>query len=131
MSDMFPISAKTSPINTPAEIAVKPDTNPQLRQDKNTDQRAVILSVDTSNIQKEAKKPQEAEKGKETEKDTLLKDVRTVSVSYDKSGLPIVKFLDSKGNTVLQVPPEEYLRMKERASEEDKQQIPDIVNKKV
>jgi uncharacterized FlaG/YvyC family protein len=129
MSDMMPVVTKTNPINITTDAMARPDTNPQLRQDKDTDQRAVILSVDASNIQKEAKKPQDLEKAKEVE--SILKNVRTVSVSYDKNGLPIVKFLDSKGNTVLQVPPEEYLRMKELAADEDSQKIPDIVNKKV
>ncbi len=131
MSDITSIAAKTTtPFNNPQDLPLKAENNTQFKQNNDFEQKAVILSVDTSNIQRGEKRP--VEKGQEQEiKEPLLKDVRTVSVSYDKSGVPIVKFLDSKGNTVLQVPPEEYLRMKEKAAEEDSNKIPDIVNKKV
>lgn len=131
MSDTMPIM-KSQALNT----SVRTDT--QFQQDSNQkttkeskgfEERSVILSVENLPKDKDAKKAKETPQDNEDE--LQLKNVSKVTVSYDKSGIPIVKFLDSKGNTVFQVPPEEYLRMKEHAEEKDSVKIPDIVNKKV
>lgn len=133
MSDMAPIIAKPNPVNPIQDTALRPETPTQPRQNQEQQQRSVILSIDMSNLQMDQKKIAEKDKEQEilSKKEELLRDVKTVSVSYETSGIAVVKFLDSKGNTVLQVPPEEYLRMKEKAKEEDTLNIPDIVNKKV
>ncbi|MCX8069525.1 MAG: hypothetical protein N2738_03375 [Thermodesulfovibrionales bacterium] len=129
MSDSMSAIAN-QPVTTPSrtEAQVKQDINQQVaKQSKGFEERSVILSVE--NLSKDTKKVKDPTK--DSEEESIIKNVSKVTVSYDKSGIAIVKFLDSKGNTVFQVPPEEYLRMKEQAEEKDDVKIPDIINKKV
>ncbi|MCX8028120.1 MAG: hypothetical protein N3A62_09765 [Thermodesulfovibrionales bacterium] len=128
MSDTNPITIETQPVKTPTEQILK-STQENIKKPTNIfDERPVILTIE--NLQK-PDKPESAGSQKESENLKIFRDVRTVSVSYSEQGLPVVKFLDSKGNTVLQIPPEEYLRLKEETKAKSGEKIPDIVNKKI
>lgn len=130
MSDTNPIVLQSQPIKQAREQVVKDVQDNLKKPTQKYDERPVILTIENLHKEKDGK----TEKGdnvKESENMKMFKDVRTVSVSYSDEGLPVVKFLDSKGNTVLQIPPEEYLRMKEESKTKDSEKIPDIVNKQI
>jgi len=129
MSDTISLIAKQSTAQSATtDMQIRQDTNKQIQKQFNSfDEKSVILSVENNSIEK-----QSATTKNLSEDNPLLNNVSRVSVYYDeKIGIPVVRFLDSKGNTVLQVPPEEYLKMKEQDKEKGSPKIPDIINKKV
>ncbi|MFQ3573073.1 MAG: hypothetical protein SNJ53_00400 [Thermodesulfovibrionales bacterium] len=128
MSDSNPVLLQTHPIKQHTEHISREGLDHSKKADKPFDERPVVLTIENPSKEKTDLSKQIP---KTPENEILLKDVKKVSLSYSDEGFPIVKFLDSKGNTVLQVPPEEYLRLKEESKMKDGEKVPDIVNKKI
>ncbi|MFQ3573119.1 MAG: hypothetical protein SNJ53_00630 [Thermodesulfovibrionales bacterium] len=66
-----------------------------------------------NNNESKANNPQTSERENPNNKDTKKGASKSVQLEFDKTtGYPVIKFRDTKGNVVSQVPPEQFLKMR-------------------
>ncbi|MBF0329122.1 MAG: flagellar protein FlaG [Nitrospirae bacterium] len=120
MSDFTINSGAALPGNvyTPQNDPTKAVNRPAVAQNTGVvakDIGTVVLSVEKS----EAKAKEKETQAQTQEKQDSIETTKRVHFSYDQeSGESIVKFIDDNGKIVLQVPSEEYLRIRSMMSKD-------------
>lgn len=66
-----------------------------------------------NNNESKANNPETSEKEDSNKKQTQKAVIKRVQLEFDKAtGYPVIRFRDTKGNVVSQVPPEQFLKMR-------------------